>query len=418
MDGTEKVSIDPASTVSLCDTMEAPGQGPGGGKPQLSGNEYDQPGQSALHVGNSADLDPFSRASKVPRTPPDTQKVAPIFMGSNLGKRKADVSETGTISGSAAKKNRVEYETRLMVEIKKLNELILAQPKIKTEIKDTAAKLVPLVRLAFIEAHRPETLHQAQPTTTAETSEAGTQTVTPEEMKAANIRRDFCTRPLDELVASDWPGCIYEATSISRGGISKAKEGTARVIMALSEKLESDPHLQRLALDFPLVKSLNQKSLPGGKLATLRCEEAISIDGKEQNNGGQTIIVCSLAASQNQDVKDAADQLVAKCQLLNATKLQIGLPDTIDTTRTRKILEIAFANSGITAEICASKSQRQAFANHTGSRGKQLMNSTLILRTNEGVSFTDIVKDLKNDLHPDAFSGRGKNERVRASTIK
>lgn len=154
MDGTEKVSIDPASTVSLCDTMEAPGQGPGGGKPQLSGNEYDQPGQSALHVGNSADLDPFSRASKVPRTPPDTQKVAPIFMGSNLGKRKADVSETGTISGSAAKKNRVEYETRLMVEIKKLNEFILAQPKIKTEIKDTAAKLVPLVRLAFIEAHR------------------------------------------------------------------------------------------------------------------------------------------------------------------------------------------------------------------------------------------------------------------------
>lgn len=396
--GTLNEGSDRAKVNSLRDETIVPGPGP---LDPPSGVE-----RPTRVFSNSSDVisGSFPKAPKLMRTPPNTQRIDSFFQGA-ANKRRADASTAEDLPGSSTKKTKIEREALLLEEIDKLNNLIKLHPRKSKEIKESAEKLIPLARLAFIESSRAESIPLPEIKPPVESTDAQCQTCTADEIKAANLRMDFETRPLEELLPLTWPGCAFEATSISKGGMGKAREGAVRVIIAQSDKLDTDHHIQRLAMEFPLVKSLNEKSLPAGKVATLRCKEAMTIDGEECKEDGQIIVVCALKSSDDRDLKDATDRLVGQARHLKARRLQIGIPDTIDTSKARKILEISLIGSGIAAEICASKSQRQAHAQATGkSKGpRRQLSSTIVLRPNEGVSFADVVKELKSEVDPEAM---------------
>lgn len=77
----------------------------------------------------------------------------------------------------------------------------------------------------------------------------------------------------------EWPKESFECTRIVKGGLVKSKPGTVRAILCKPGHVSSNPALARLSQTLPALKALNEKNLPAGKIATVRCGGVVEIDG-------------------------------------------------------------------------------------------------------------------------------------------
>lgn len=416
---------------SLRKQTAEPGQGPGGGElgpapveepfPRSTKVSRTPPSQHGLEKGDCLDssgvgiADSNVAACSTDSEPPS--KVAPIFgtlrdlSKSTTPKRKAALLDDGvstSSAGSESKRRCTSYLERLAVAINDLQKLTVNLPKSRTDIKDCALKLVSLVQLAELQRKQENRIVQdAAPT--AETAECSTQTVSPvamnNEIWAAEIRSKFeDIGEITDLLSMDWPRCAFHRTSIIRGGVNKVTEGSARVIITRPGEIITNAHLQRMAAIFPLVKKLNPKVLAPGKLATIRCEEAIEIDGQTTGNGKEFIIVGCIESTDPKCLHELTAKVMEEARKNHAKKMVMVFPPDIVPTLARKVTEIVCEGTDLLADIYASKEQRAGHNKETvGNPRKEPRNrdTSIVLKTNAGAkTYSEILSEFKTKVSP------------------
>ena len=80
------------------------------------------------------------------------------------------------------------------------------------------------------------------------------------EFVANEIRNNFTKilteESLKDLISKEWPRQTYQIIYISRKGIQRSEENTARLIIAEHDKLKSDTNLSVMANTHPALKKL------------------------------------------------------------------------------------------------------------------------------------------------------------------
>lgn len=416
------------ASSSLREQAAEHGQGPGGGEVGLV-------------------EEPFARSTKVARTPPlqhgsdkdgcfdstsgkaniaavcstnsnPLPNIAPLFSifgeppKSTTPKRKAILLDEGMSSssaGSESKRRCTSYLEKLATAIGELQKLTVNLPKSRTDIKDCALKLVSLVQLAELEGKRESRVVKDKEDTT-ETAECSTQTVSPvaisNELQAVEIRSKFGDMEgMADLLSIDWPRCAFQRTAIIRGGVNKVTEGSARIIITRPGEIITNVHLQRMAATFPLVKKLNPKVLAPGKLATIRCEEAIEIDGQTTGNGKEFIIVGCIESTDPKCLHELMVKVMEEARKNHAKKMVMVFPPDIVPTLARKVVEIVFEGTDFLADIYASKEQRAGYNKETGDRKQRNQtrnrDTSIVLKTNAGAkTYAEILTEFKTKVSP------------------
>lgn len=224
------------------------------------------------------------------RPEPSATPFAPIFTSST--KRK----EVSPLTSSTDKRTKLELAsiTKLKLELSKLSGLV-AGMKAKNCIKSSVIKLSALSDLVEKDIENqlePAQLEAAllslQPNVDIDsrhivTREMSTQTPPsiPNEFAGEEIR-DLFSDPdkHGELLEREWPKAAFLRTTMTRGGLFKMLPGTARAVLATASTLKSNEFLCRLGLSHPILKSLDENSLPPGKTATIKCGVEMTIDGQ------------------------------------------------------------------------------------------------------------------------------------------
>ena len=335
--------------------------------------------------------------------------MAPIFAreSGTVGTTKRKAGPDDDMSRTP-KKPRGERLARLIAEIENLQKLVDSAPTTKNEIKDAIRRLWPMAKMAAIEADTPRS--GATTASKTATSDAGCQTVPPnevlEELEVEGIRSDLKgdSEAVLRALQKQWPPSAFKATKITKSGLNKASENNIRVIISEADKIETDEHIQRLALSIPLIKRLNAKTLPPGKVAVVKSEEAIEIDGEKDGNNEQAIIIGSVQTTDLPNLIEMAHLVISAAHKTSASTTTVVFPPSVDPTLGRKIIETALVGVPMNGEIYASKAQRiqhqkESATKKGSSTPKQ--NSTLFLKAKSGQTFADMVKCLKAEIAPE-----------------
>lgn len=177
-----------------------------------------------------------------------------------------------------------------------------------------------------------------------ETQECATQTVSAESISnqilAEDIRKRFAEKgDISELLSIEWPPCAFQSTSIVKSGINKTTEGSARVIITRPGEI------------------LNPKVLAPGKVATIRCEEAIEIDGQLNGNGKEFIIVGYIESTEPKSILELTDKVTEEVRKSHTKKMMMVFPADIEPNTARKVVEISTEGTDIRAIVYASRSR-------------------------------------------------------------
>lgn len=201
-----------------------------------------------------------------------------------------------------------------------------------------------------------------------------------------------------ELLVREWPKAAFLRTTMTRGGLFKILPGTARAVLATASTLKSNEFLRRLGLSHPILKSLDENSLPPGKTATIKCGVEMTIDGECNGDDSQYIIVGSLPSIEDPAIMDMirkiSDQVRGK-----TNKILIAFPPELDCERARKLTEIC-AKDGLFYEIPTSKKQRVEHLREVRKRNPRPKLATMTLRPTRETTLADIVKGLHDGVNP------------------
>lgn len=367
---------------------------------------------------NGSESAAFARSAKVMRSPvggaktqPGSRKETPTGEKRRLD---AETNEQSVVQAGKEKQPRLDWYTRIANKVAALERTVIQAklPSTKKEIGDqvTGLKRLMLELKLEIEHQHKLALAPQRPSITVAVScsEMGTQTETPEAIKSQEEIRIIRSRiengePVPELIQQNWPTGAFRSTSVIKSGLNKCKEGVTRVIFCAPTHLGTNEHIQRLSAAFPLLRKLNEKTLPAGKQAIIRCQEAIEIDGKADQSGNDTIIVSSLESAEPLDILDAVKRCTAEVHKNGGLKMVAVFPEKLDLNICRKITEIVLNNKLLKADIYASKGQRKEHtAKTSGDRGSRPTTKTVFLRpTAEGAqTYAEILADLKTKVQP------------------
>lgn len=331
--------------------------------------------------------------------------LAPIF--ANCSKRK----EISPLSNCNDKRTKLELInlSKLKQELAKLNEIIAGAKKTKTEIKSSVNKLVVLSELVEvdIQSQFEPVKHESTAHHAAETAEIGTQTPQSIDME---FTADTILAQLgdpekhSELISKDWPPSAFKRTKLKRGGFFTSRAGTTRVIIAVKGQLEKNETICRLANTFPMLKRIKESALAAGKIATIRCGEEFYIDGENNGDDSQNIIIGATDSLNHENVLSLLAKVVDEMEKGNTVNATVQFPHDLDVHRARKMLEIALHARNINADLVTSKQQRAAYQQKTGQtaarRPSQRQQSLTFRPISSEVTLADIVKGIQENANP------------------
>lgn len=205
---------------------------------------------------------------------------------------------------------------------------------------------------------------------------------------------------IHEILALKWPPATYAATTIARGGFFKKTRNTTRIILCPADKIDGCPLLQKLTQSHPLIKLINQESLPAGNIARINCGDEIVMAGCDDSEGRQEIIVGSLKSPAPEDVRAMILQILEAVGETKANRLSIAADTSIETDSVRKLVEIALSETDTSAVISVPRGQLTRPVKAKAPRPESLLVHP------ESMSYADLVKKIKTSISPEEFKGQ------------
>jgi len=233
-------------------------------------------------------------------------------------------------------------------------------------------------------------------------SELETKKETENERKAlvirAQIRRDMTPAQMKTLFDEDWPKEAFKCTKPSRRNILSSDK--TRIVIADQQDEFWKALFPMLRGQFPSLKGLAELQLEPGKIIHVENSDKLQIDDEHDNevNKCRKIFFSFL---------DEASELLptilekVRMKILETQEKDICisvLSSKVDEKLCRKLLECIFVSDDISCEVVMPKIRRQ----HNSRRRKQTQ-GTIIVESESGKSFAEVVSKMKETLDPDSI---------------
>lgn len=202
-----------------------------------------------------------------------------------------------------------------------------------------------------------------------------------------------------DLARQEWPPEAFRTTTLAQKDLD-GKTGLKSTLVFPGSFLE-DSNFRKLANIVPELQGVTVDLFKKVGTIEVKRKEQVLITGLEAASAEKVYQLHPALISTNKqiefgDVKSWAMAIQRACAEMDNRNVEIFLPDGIDVTLVRKILECALVNTPIKVLVRISRQQRRLYQEQ-----HRTVNETIIIHKVEGVSYSEVVKDLKNSINPE-----------------
>jgi hypothetical protein len=202
----------------------------------------------------------------------------------------------------------------------------------------------------------------------------------------------------------EWPKDAFTKTTLNPRDLS-GKHTTFKSILTYPGNYKEDKNYQRLAIAAPEI--LNLPEDPFQKLGTIEItkNETTAITGL---NGSSLARVYSIHPALTSevgtlevcDVMTWTNHIRKTIARLNTDRVEVFIPEETNITAIRIIMECSLFDVDVKVLFHVSKEQKKSYQATHGQQSRA-NNEDIIVKTKDGSSFADVVKDLKQHINPE-----------------
>lgn len=324
------------------------------------------------------------------------EEQATLLGDSNETQSDKRVRSPGDCEQASKRAKSAPIMERTTETINELMQLAHNHPTTARKIKMGLQQLEKLIQIARNEFHLMEEKLQSAKNPHTETNENPRNSMT----------ISMGVNEIEELVAKEWPATAYKNTTLNTRDVIPRAQLTCNIVEA--QNLNEDKNFLRLTQIVPEAKDLTSDLLMKNGMIVISKNELTTITGIKSNSTKNRIYTVHPAMN-NQEGELSTVNLINWCESIKklAAKEEVKtaecfLPETLKCViRARKIMECCLYGTDIIILIRPSREQRKAYQ-RSKNAGK-INREALIIRAKEGVSYSEVVKELKQQISPEDY---------------
>lgn len=223
-----------------------------------------------------------------------------------------------------------------------------------------------------------------------------------------NIREklsiDMGINEISTLIKEDWPSESLTKTTLNVRDLAGEKAAVKSTLI-YPDNFKGDPNFERLAVIVPEVKSLTTEHFKRNGTVEIIKRETTKITGMDGAELSKVYIIEPALLSEvgALDVADAmrwCNAIKSATKTLNTKIAEAFVPEDVDVSLVRKIMECSLHGSDIKVLIRLSKAQRKMFQIKRKTEDTRNQDA-IIIKAKPGSTYSDVVKELKKSMSPD-----------------